>query len=111
MNVTLETVPVFIKAGSIIPMKEENQDLLLVTPEKGKKTTFTLYKDDGKTEAYKKGAYSEIIFTLDGNKLSAETAGTGEYLVKEFRILQPGQMQLSKARKVTLSELKAGIEL
>lgn len=111
MNVSLETVPVFIKAGSIIPMKEENQDLLLVTPEKGKKTTFTLYKDDGRTEAYKKGAYSEIIFTLDGNKLSAETAGTGEYLVKEFRILQPGQMQISKARKVTLSELKTGIEL
>jgi len=111
MNVNLETVPVFVKAGSIIPMKEEGKDVILAVPEKGLKTSFTLYKDDGKTESYKNGAYSEIILTLDGNRLSAKTAGSEEFLVKEFALILPGQMSLSMARTVTLDELKAGIEL
>ena len=111
MNVNLETVPVFVKAGSIIPMKEEGKDVILAVPEKSLKTSFTLYKDDGKTESYKNGAYSEIILTLDGNRLSAKTAGSEEFLVKEFAVILPGQMSLSRARTVTLDELKTGIEL
>ena len=92
-------------------MKEEGKDVILAVPEKGLKTSFTLYKDDGKTESYKNGVYSEIILTLDGNRLSAKTAGSEDFLVKEFAVILPGQMSLSRARTVTLDELKAGIEL
>lgn len=111
MNVKLDTVPVFVKAGSIIPMKEGSNDILMVYPEKGLKQSFTLYKDDGTTEAYKKGAYSETVITLEGNRLSAETAGSEEFLAKEFKILVPGNTDISRARTVTLEGLKAGIDL
>jgi alpha-glucosidase len=111
MKVSLETVPVFVKSGSIIPMKEENNNVLFVFPEKGIKNSFTLYKDDGKTEAYKKGDYAEIKFTLDENKLYAESKGKEEFMQKEFCVIYPGNTDLSKGRRVNLKELENGIEL
>jgi hypothetical protein len=48
---------------------------LLLTPEKGTKGTFTLYEDDGVTNAYLHGAYTETICTLDGMHLSVKYCG------------------------------------
>ncbi|MCR5494729.1 MAG: DUF5110 domain-containing protein [Treponema sp.] len=111
LNVNLATIPVYIKAAAIIPMKEDDTDILLLCPEKGKSNTFTLYKDDGESNAYKNGSYSEIIFTLDGNHLSAKTEGISDYLVKEFALIYPGKTDLKTAKRVTLEELIKGIDL
>jgi alpha-glucosidase len=68
----LEDLPVFVKAGAIIPMqsvvqntKEKGDGILYLHAWKGKsKTVFTYYEDDGNTYNYEKGDYCkrEIVY-------------------------------------------------
>jgi alpha-D-xyloside xylohydrolase len=73
-SVTIETtfdrVPMFVRAGSILPLgpemqyvgeKEWNKLDLRVYP--GADGTFTLYEDEGDSYNYEKGKYSTITFT------------------------------------------------
>ena len=53
-------IPVFVRAGSIIPAKD---DEVLLYP--GTDGTFTLYEDDGTTRAYEQNQYSRITFQWD----------------------------------------------
>ena len=65
-------IPVYVRAGSIIPMGPEieytaqQQDGSLdIFIYGGKDGTFTLYEDDGLTYAYEKGAYATVPMTWD----------------------------------------------
>ncbi|MEE4194442.1 MAG: TIM-barrel domain-containing protein [Anaerolineae bacterium] len=62
---TLDDIPVFAKAGAIVPMSEENdwgQPQNPVCPElvifPGADNVFELYEDDGETNDYQNGAYA-----------------------------------------------------
>ena len=55
-------IPVFARAGSLLPF-EDNGLTLLVYP--GADATFTLYEDDGVTTAYKQGKQSRICLQWD----------------------------------------------
>jgi alpha-D-xyloside xylohydrolase len=97
----LERIPIFVRAGAILPMGPVIQH----TGEKvaapldfhifpGKSSSFTLYDDDGETYAYERGAYSERVFnwnditqelSVDGN-----TFDGGVYSSKEFKIIIEG---------------------
>ena len=59
-TVTKARIPVFVRAGSIIPVKD---DEVLLYP--GADGTFMLYEDDGTTRAYEKGHCSRITFQWD----------------------------------------------
>lgn len=67
----LDKIPLFVKAGSIIPMgphinyASEAVDPIEVRVYGGANGSFTLYEDDGKSYQYEKGAYSKIAFTYD----------------------------------------------
>ncbi len=60
----IETIPLFVRAGSIIPMgapvesTHEAQAIAKVRVYPGANSSFTLFSDDGKTYAYEKGAGS-----------------------------------------------------
>ncbi|MEO1763408.1 MAG: glycoside hydrolase family 31 protein [Cyanobacteria bacterium J06629_18] len=80
VDAPLEKMPLFIKAGAIIPLirvmqyAEElpiNEMRLLVAPGKGE---FTLYEDDGNTFAYRDGASSTTEYKVDfeGNQVVFE---------------------------------------
>jgi alpha-D-xyloside xylohydrolase len=65
-------IPVFVRAGSIVPMGPEieytaqQQDGSLdIFIYGGKDGSFTLYEDDGLTYAYEKGAYATVPMTWD----------------------------------------------
>ncbi len=67
----IDEVPLFVKAGSIIPMQPvvEYTDQLpaddidvAVYPNPGIPASFTLYEDDGKTLDYQSGSFSETVF-------------------------------------------------
>lgn len=68
----LETMPVFLKAGAIVPMQRhephenrlggsEHLELLIAPGADG---CFTLYEDDGESLAYQQGAYCETKLSL-----------------------------------------------
>ena len=59
-EVGADFIPVFVRAGSIIPVKG---DEVLLYP--GADGSFTLYEDDGTTRDYKKGQCSRITFSWD----------------------------------------------
>lgn len=68
----VEKLPLFIKAGAIIPKtlerywieegKQEDKLILDIYPSKHS-SSFTLYEDDGKTIEYQNGAYSSTLIT------------------------------------------------
>jgi alpha-D-xyloside xylohydrolase len=67
-----DAIPLFIRAGSIIPfgpelqyIAEKPQDPITLYVYDGADGDFTLYEDDGLTYGYEKGAYSEIPIHWD----------------------------------------------
>lgn len=78
-----DEMPVFAKAGAIIPMSSE-KDTHLKNPEKiifeifpGTSNSFILYEDDGITESYKNGKFlnTKIIFDWENKALTLKTFG------------------------------------
>jgi alpha-D-xyloside xylohydrolase len=67
---TIETIPLFVKAGSIVPMgplmqyaTENPADTLELRIYRGADGQFTLYEDENDNTNYEKGQYSVIPFT------------------------------------------------
>ena len=86
----VEYIPVFVRAGSIIPIKG---DEVLLYP--GADGTFTLYEDDGITRAYEKGECSRIMFQWDdANRTLTAGKRAGKYkdmpVRRTFQVKVPG---------------------
>lgn len=67
----LDTLPLFVRGGSIIPMGPEISYIgekpldpltLDIYPADGEKGSFRLYEDDGESEDYMRGIFSETLF-------------------------------------------------
>ncbi len=76
----LDKLPVFIKAGAIIPMYpqmnydgEKKTDSLTLAIYPQGNTSFNLYEDDGKTRDYKTGAYANTLIQVVKTKAIAIT--------------------------------------
>lgn len=68
-NVPIDKIPVFVKAGSIVPFNDVKQyatekadDMMDICVFTGADAEFELYEDDNETYAYEKGEYSVIRF-------------------------------------------------
>jgi alpha-glucosidase (family GH31 glycosyl hydrolase) len=78
--VTLEKLPVLVRAGAIIPMYptalydgQVAKDVLTLDIYPHGHSEFNLYEDDGNTRSYKTGAFSQQKFTVDAG--TAENPG------------------------------------
>ena len=105
-EVGADRIPVFVRAGSIIPIKDDG---LLLYP--GADGTFTLYEDDGTTRNYEQGQCSRITFLWDDARLRL-TAGKPEGKYKEmpqrrtFHVIMPDGKQTSfnyKNKRMTVA--------
>lgn len=72
-----DKIPVFVKAGAIIPMgkimqstAQKLQDTIEVRVYKGADASFDLYEDEGDNYSYEKGNYTVIPFTWEDKKQS-----------------------------------------
>ena len=85
----MEIMPIFIKAGAIIPMQEEMQylgekkrDLMTLDVYPAGKTSYTLYEDDGRSMDYEKGICSFTAFDselTDGSWTMTLGKSSGKY--------------------------------
>ena len=85
VDAPLDEMPVFVKAGSIVPMKkgltyadEKNENPLEIHVYPGKDGAFTLYEDEGNSYRYEDGRYALTEFTWDEAKRKltiGDTAG------------------------------------
>ena len=104
-NITLETsldrVPMFVRAGSILPLAPEMQyvgekawDNLEIRVYPGADGSFTLYEDEGDNYNYEKGYYATIDFTWNDRNRTL-TIGTrqggykGMIFDRKFTIVLP----------------------
>ena len=124
-------IPVFVKAGAIIPLTNPNNNvteidkskrIIEVYPEGN--TSFNLYDDDGTTESYKLGAFAKAVInsSVNGDKVSlqvSETTGSFEGMVKEVATTfivnttqKPKKIDATVGKKkVKLTEVKSLAEL
>ncbi len=71
-----DEMPVFAKAGAIIPMTEikdnslENPEEIILNIFPGANNTFTLYEDDGATRDYENGHFVKTFITFDWDNKS-----------------------------------------
>jgi alpha-glucosidase len=105
----LRRLPVFVKAGSIVPMQpagrntQVTQELLDLHVYTGADAKFTYYEDDGSTFGYQRGEYAtrEISYHASQRTLSIGAAA-GSFIpdVKQLRIVFHGLG--SRIEEVTL---------
>ena len=115
MSVNLETLPLYIRRGSVIPytkMKgntksyDVNHDLYFEIYPDHRKIVFDFYDDDGATLDYQNGKYTHIQLTSLENTLRVETV-KAEYLKSDsfdldFMILadRPNQVTVNGKESV-----------
>ena len=82
LQTSLDRVPMFVRAGSILPLGPEMQyvgekawDHLEIRIYPGADGSFTLYEDEGDNYNYEKGVYATIPFTWN-DKTSSLTVGS-----------------------------------
>jgi len=100
----LTHLPIFVKAGSIVPMqsivqstKEQPQDILNLHVYQGPKGSFDYYEDDGKSFEYQSGKYHKRTVVLDQNQLSfSEVQGELESKFKRVKLFLHGFEDVSK---------------
>jgi alpha-D-xyloside xylohydrolase len=80
--VTIETIPLYIRAGSIVPMgpdveyaTEKPADPIELRVYRGANAAFTLYEDENDTYNYERGVYTTIPITWDE---AAQTLSIGD---------------------------------
>ena len=101
LETTLDRVPMFVRAGSILPLGPEMQyvgekawDNLEIRVYPGADGVFTLYEDEGDNYNYEKGYYATITFVWN-DKARTLTIGTrqggykGMILDRQFTIVLP----------------------
>lgn len=71
LSAKMEEIPVFIKEGSITPLEYNGKAALLLTPAENCSGEFVFYDDDGTSNNYKKGEYTEIKYELNDFTLKA----------------------------------------
>ena len=87
IETTLDRVPMFVRAGSILPLGPEMEyvgekawDNLEIRVYPGANGTFTLYEDEGDSYNYEQGQYTTITFTWnDGKKTLTIGERQGSY--------------------------------
>ncbi|MGI5847650.1 MAG: TIM-barrel domain-containing protein [Candidatus Cryptobacteroides sp.] len=103
VETSLDRVPMFVKAGSILPLapvmqyaEEEPWDDLEIRIYPGADAEFTLYEDEGDNYNYEKGTYSTITFKWDDRRRRLTPSGRqgafpGMLTQRVFRIRIVGQ--------------------
>ncbi|XRD90964.1 glycoside hydrolase family 31 protein [Dyella nitratireducens] len=82
VNAPIDTLPLFVKAGSIVPLGPDDgsagqmQKIVSVKVYPGADGNFSLFQDDGKTYAYEQGKYSltKLIWDDAAHRLTHEGA-------------------------------------
>ena len=109
METTLDRVPMFVRAGSILPLGPEMQyvgekawDNLELRVYPGADATFTLYEDEGDGYNYEKGVYSTITFSWNDRQRTltiADRQGSfpGMLAERQFTVVLPDGRQQSVA--------------
>jgi alpha-D-xyloside xylohydrolase len=109
----IERIPLFVRAGSIVPMgpdveyaTEKAADPIELQVFKGADGNFTLYEDENDNYDYERGVHATIPFHWDDAQQSltiGDRAGSfpGMLTNRTFRVVWPGSTQAAKVVEYT----------
>lgn len=105
LPVSLEHIPVFVKAGTILPLGsicqstgEAKKEAIEIRIYPGADGTFSLYEDEGTNYNYEKGQYATVDMRWDNDK--------NELTLASRQGIYPG---MSKNRKIEIVKVKKGV--
>jgi len=109
----LDKLPVFVKAGAIIPMypqmeydRQRKADSLTLDIYPYKSSSFDLYEDDGISHDYRKGGFAKTLITVRADKNTEITiqAAVGSYTGKYLkRVYLLNIRQAARPKKVMVA--------
>ena len=70
LEVGLDSIPLFLKSGAVVPMTDQ----ILVVADRD--TQFTIYDDDGVSNAYRRGEYKKITITVKDGQVTKTEEGS-----------------------------------
>jgi alpha-glucosidase (family GH31 glycosyl hydrolase) len=94
VNAPIDTIPVFVRAGSIVPIgaavenTHQTQAIARVRVYTGADGDFTLFSDDGTTYAYEKGAGSITKLHWDDAKKKLTNAGVPAWAGSDSSVIE-----------------------
>jgi alpha-D-xyloside xylohydrolase len=94
VNAPIDTLPLFVKAGSIVPMGEPvlsagaKQAIAAVKVYPGANVSFALYSDDGTTYSYEKDAGSTTTLTWDEASHQLKHSGPAAWTQPDKSVVQ-----------------------
>ena len=94
VNAPIDTIPVFVRAGSIVPMgapvlsTDEKQAVAEVRVYPGANGEFTLYNDDGKSYAYEQGKSETTHLRWDDASGRLEHTGAAAWRAPDGQIIK-----------------------
>ena len=120
---TINTIPVYIKAGSILPIgpqvqyaEEKKWDNLEIRVYEGANGEFTLYEDENDNYNYEKGMYSTVKFSWNDAKKELTIAPRqgsfpGMLTQRKFNVVRIGQGAVAVAKTIDYTGAKVAIKL
>ncbi|MGH9343936.1 MAG: TIM-barrel domain-containing protein, partial [Terriglobia bacterium] len=117
-RVDLETIPVYVRAGAVLPLgpvkqftTEESELLVTLVVFPGSNGEGEIYEDDGETFDFRQGAFSRTRFSWDdqARRLSLRLASKGKhYPARRFAVRMASE---SKTREVIFDGRPATLDL
>jgi alpha-glucosidase (family GH31 glycosyl hydrolase) len=119
LQVTLDKLPVFVRAGAILPMYpevlfdgEKPKDQLTLDLYPHGESEFTLYEDDGNSRKYQEGAFSEQLIRVAAAGAQGSAAAGVRVEVGAVKGSYAGQeTRRSYALRVLMRQQPAGVQL
>ena len=97
VKLSLETFPLYYREGAIIPVDLNGAEGLLLLPGAGE-SRFTVFADDGETEAYRTGAGERLRVSLDARGV----AFAGATRARELLVLLPKELAVPGLEERTI---------
>ena len=87
IEVTLKAIPIFVRAGAVIPENQNGERILnlYLTDEKGKNVTSVVFSDSG--EGYGENKLEEFDVITNGKEIILNRKTTGKFELPEFSVL------------------------
>jgi alpha-glucosidase (family GH31 glycosyl hydrolase) len=90
LDVTLDTFPVYFREGAIVPLQREGGGEAVLLLPGAAPSRFTIFSDDGLTEAYRSGAGEKLQVVLEAKAVTFSGAAKG----REVTLLFPKGLAL-----------------
>jgi alpha-glucosidase/alpha-D-xyloside xylohydrolase len=117
-EVDLQTMPLYVKAGAIVPIgpvkqytDEASDEPLVLRVYPGADGTMTLYEDDGKSFDYEKGAFTRIVCSWNDASRTLSLKADEKGKLPKGRVFSVELAGTATSKRLTLSGLNGSISL